>query len=172
VEPFEEWRRTIGRESFWAVLCGLCGLLFQFFFFFEGRAMHLHYRRAHELSGVVIGAAIEVHRTLGPGLLESIYERCLAHELSLRGVPSISQQLVRVRYKDIAFDEVLKFDLAVDDCLLVEVKAVQEVHPVHKAQTLSYMRLLDFPLGLILNFHELRLQDGLHRMILPGAGKE
>ena len=114
--------------------------------------MHPLYRRAHELSGVVIGAAIEVHRTLGPGLLESIYERCLVHELSLRGVPCVSQQLVRVRYKDIAFNEVLKFDVAVDDCLLVEVKAVQEVHPVHKAQTLSYMRLLDFPLGLILEF--------------------
>jgi GxxExxY protein len=133
--------------------------------------MHSLYQRADELSGVVIGAAIEVHRTLGPGLLESIYERCLEHELALRGIACSRQQLVRIRYKEIVFDEVLKFDLAIESCLLVEVKAVQEVHPVHKAQALSYMRLLDFPVGLILNFHELRLQDGLHRLILSGAAK-
>jgi GxxExxY protein len=71
----------------------------------------------------------------------------------------------------IVFDEVLKFDLAIESSLFVEVKAVQEVHPVHKAQALSSMRLLDFPVGLILNFHELRLQDGLHRLILSGAAK-
>jgi len=133
--------------------------------------MHPLYQRANELSGVVIGAAIEVHKTLGPGLLESIYERCLEHELTQRGIPCVRQQLVQVRYKEFVFEEVLKFDLAVDSCLLVEVKAVQEIHPVHKAQALSYMRLLDFPVGLILNFHELRLQDGLHRLILAGASK-
>ncbi len=133
--------------------------------------MHSLYRRADELSGAVIGAAIEVHRTLGPGLLESIYERCLEYELTQRGIACVRQQLVQIRYKEIVFDETLKFDLAVESCLLVEVKAVQEVHPVHKAQTLSYMRLLDFPVGLILNFHELRLQEGLHRLILSGASK-
>jgi len=134
--------------------------------------MHPRYRQADELSGVVIGAAIEVHRTLGSGLLESIYEQCLEYELTQRGVACLRQKLVQIRYKEIVFDEVFKFDLAVDSCLLVEVKAVQQVHPVHKAQALSYMRLLDFPVGLILNFHELRLQDGLHRLILPGASKE
>ena len=131
--------------------------------------MHPLFQRADKLSGTVIGAAIEVHRTLGPGLLESIYERCLEHELHLRGILCLRQKDVEIRYKNILFSETLKFDLAVDSCLLIEVKAVQEVHPVHKAQALSYMKLLDFPVGLILNFHELRLQDGLHRLILPGA---
>ena len=134
--------------------------------------MHPRYRQADELSGVVIGAAIEVHRTLGPGLLESIYERCLEYELAQQGIACIRQQQVQIRYKEIVFDETLKFDLAIESCLLVEAKAVQEVHPVHKAQALSYMRLLDFPVGLILNFHELRLQDGLHRLVLSVATKE
>ena len=131
--------------------------------------MHPLFERADKLSGIVIGAAIEVHRTLGPGLLESIYERCLEYEIQSRGIPCLRQRDVEIRYKEIVFSETLKFDLAVDGCLLVEVKAVQEVHPVHKAQTISYMKLLGFPVGLILNFHELRLHDGLHRMILPGA---
>ncbi|QDT53451.1 hypothetical protein Pan44_14680 [Caulifigura coniformis] len=131
--------------------------------------MHPLYSRAHALSSVAIGAAIEVHRTLGPGLLESIYERCLVHELLLRGVSCQAQQQVQVRYKDICFEETLKFDVVADNCLLIEVKAVQEVHPVHKAQLWSYMRLLDLPVGLLFNFHELKLNDGLHRMLLPGA---
>jgi GxxExxY protein len=131
--------------------------------------VHPLYGRAHALTSVVIGAAIEVHRTLGPGLLESIYERCLVHELQLRGVSCQSQQQVQVRYKDICFEETLKFDVVAGGCVLIEVKAVQEVHPVHKAQLLSYMRLLDLPIGLLLNFHELTLNDGLHRLLLPGA---
>ena len=134
--------------------------------------MHPLYARAHSLTSVVIGAAIEVHRTLGPGLLESIYERCLIHELELRGVSCQSQQRVQVRYKDICFEETLKFDVVADGSLLIEVKAVQEVHPVHKAQLLSYMRLLDLPIGLLLNFHEFKLNDGLHRMMLTGANLE
>src|SRR4051812_9876283 len=103
--------------------------------------MHPMFDRADKLSGIVIGAAIEVHRALGPGLLESIYERCLEYELQQRGIACLRQKEVAVRYKDFVFNEVLKFDLAVESCLLVEVKAVQEVHPVHKAQTISYMRL-------------------------------
>ena len=134
--------------------------------------MHPRYIRADELSRIVIGAAIEVHRTLGPGLLESIYEQCLLHELGLQGLPALSQRLVHVHYKDIVFEEVLKFDVLVDGCLLVEVKAVQDVATIHKAQALSYMKLLDAPLGLLLNFHEMKLTDGLHRLILPGAGWE
>jgi len=134
--------------------------------------MHPLYERANGLTSVAIGAAIEVHRTLGPGLLESIYERCLVHELLLRGISCQAQQQVRVRYKDMCFEETLKFDVVADGCLLIEVKAVQEVHPVHKAQLLSYMRLLDVPVGLLFNFHELKLNDGLHRMMLPGANLE
>lgn len=131
--------------------------------------MHKLYPQADELSHVAIGAAIEVHKALGPGLLESIYERCLLHEFGLRGVSAINQREVLIRYKDLVLDEVLKFDVLVDGCLLVEIKAVQEILPIHKAQLLSYMKLLDIPLGLLINFHEVRLIDGVSRLILPGS---
>lgn len=134
--------------------------------------MHPKYEQADRLSSEVIGAAIEVHRILGPGLLESVYETCLIHELELRGMVVEKQNEVRVRYKQIEFTDVLKFDILVDRCLFVEVKAVQEIHPVHKAQLLSYMKLLDVPIGLLINFHELRLVDGLSRLILRGAGNQ
>ena len=117
----------------------------------------------------VIGAAIEVHRLLGPGLLESIYEKCLLREIELRGISATSRRKVVVEYKDLQFEEVLKFDVLVEGCLLVEVKAVEQVHPVHKAQLMSYMKLLDVPLGMVVNFHTLKLVDGLSRLILRGA---
>ncbi len=133
--------------------------------------MHEMLERADQLSREAIAAAIEVHRTMGAGLLESIYEKCYLRELELRGVQAVSQDLVRIDYKGSVFEEVLKFDVLVEKCLLVEMKAVQEVHPVHKAQLLSYMKLLNVPLGLLLNFHEERLVDGITRMILPGANR-
>lgn len=134
--------------------------------------MHPLFLRADELSRIVIGSAIEVHRTLGPGLLESIYEKCLIYELESRGVPVVRQQMVSVHYKDFVFEELLKYDLLVDGCLLVEVKAVQDVAPIHKAQLLSYMKLLNVPLGLLFNFHEMKMTDGLHRLMLPGTGRD
>ena len=115
--------------------------------------MHRLYTRADQLSPIVIGAAIEVHRILGPGLLESIYERCLIHELKLRGLNSEKQKAVQVRYKDVVFEETLRFDVLVEDCLLIEVKAVEHVLPVHIAAAISYLKLLDRPLGLMINFH-------------------
>lgn len=133
--------------------------------------MHPKFQRADELTREVIGAAIEVHRTMGPGLVEPIYERCFMHELELRRLPAIRQQMVQIRYKDMTFEETLRCDVLVDGCLLVELKAVQEVLPIHKAQAISYMKLLDAPLGLLFNFHELKLTDGLHRLILPGANE-
>jgi GxxExxY protein len=133
--------------------------------------MHALFAKADELSRKVIGAAIEVHRLKGPGLNESIYERCLMRELDLQQISAVNQRLVRVEYKGLVFDEQLKFDVLVEDCLLLELKCVQEILPVHKAQLLSYMKLLDIPLGLIINFHELKLTDGLVRMILPGANR-
>jgi GxxExxY protein len=133
--------------------------------------MHPLFVKADRLSGEVIGAAIEVHRIMGPGLLESIYEQCLMRELSLRGIRVRNQQEVVIDYKGDVFTEPLKFDLLVDDCLLVELKAVQTVIPIHKAQLLSYMRLLNVPLGLLMNFHEIKLVDGISRLILPGANE-
>ena len=133
--------------------------------------MHPLYERASSLTETVIAAAIEVHRDKGPGLIESIYEWCLIKELELRKVSCTNQRNVVVRYKDFTREEPLRFDLLVEDCLLVEVKAVQEVVPVHKAQVISYMKLLDVPLGLILNFHEVRLADGVSRLVLAGANR-
>ena len=133
--------------------------------------MHPHYGKADQLSQVAIGSAIEVHRLKGPGLIESIYERCLMRELELRQVAAVNQRVVRIEYKGLLFDEPLRFDVLIEACLLLELKCVQEILPIHKAQLLSYMRLLDVPLGLIINFHELKLVDGLVRMILPGANR-
>ena len=133
--------------------------------------MHPLFRKADELSREAIAAAIEVHRHKGPGLIESIYERCLMRELELRNFSAINQRLVRIEYKGLIFEEALRFDVLIADCLLLELKCVKEILPVHKAQLLSYMKLLNVPLGLIINFHELKLTDGVVRLILPGANR-
>ncbi len=134
--------------------------------------MHPLFKKADQLSHIAIGAAIEVHRLKGPGLLESIYERCCMRELELRKIAAVNQRLVRIEYKGLVFEEPLRFDVLMEDCLLLELKSVQEILPIHKAQLLSYMKLLDIPLGLIINFHEMKLIDGIVRMILPGANRE
>ena len=134
--------------------------------------MHPLFTKASEMTHDVIGAAIEVHKDKGPGLLESIYEWCLTKELELRGHVVQCQDNVIIRYKQFQRKDVLRFDLLIDRCLLVEVKAVETVHSMGKAQLLSYMKLLDVPLGLIINFHVLKLTDGVSRLILPGANIE
>ncbi len=131
--------------------------------------MHHLAKQAAALTKDVIGAAIEVHRDKGPGLLESIYEWCLVIELGLRGHDGRRQKEVVIEYKGHKREEELRFDVLVSECLLVEVKAVEKVHPIHKAQLLSYMRLLDLPLGLLINFNNERLVDGVSRLVLPGA---
>lgn len=131
--------------------------------------MHPFYQPAASITSDVIGAAIEVHRTLGPGLLESIYEWSLTVELELRGHTVVSQKNVVVSYKGFERLEWLKFDLLVDGCLLIEIKVVEALHPVFKAQLLSYMKLLDVPIGLLMNFRTQRLVDGVSRLILRGA---
>jgi GxxExxY protein len=118
--------------------------------------MHPNFDRADRLSREAIGAAIEVHRVLGPGLLESIHEKCLLREFELRGISVHTQEHVQIECKGLTFQEELKFDLLIDGAVLVEVKAVQTVLPVHKAQLLSYMKLLNVPVGLLMNFHELQ----------------
>lgn len=133
--------------------------------------MHPDFSKADELSFRVIGAAIEVHRLKGPGLIESIYEKCLLRELELQDISAVNQRLVEIEYKGYVFEEPLRFDVLVENCLLLELKAVEKVLPIHKAQLLSYMKLLNIPVGLLINFHELKLTDGLHRMLLPGANK-
>src|SRR5947208_17071880 len=123
--------------------------------------MHPLFEPASHLTESIIAAAIEVHRDKGPGLIESIYEWCMSKELELRGLSYVTQRLVVVSYKGFTREEPLRCDLLVEGCVLVEVKAVQEVLPLHKAQLLSYMKLLNIPLGLLINFHELKLVDGL-----------
>src|SRR5262252_1053347 len=133
--------------------------------------MHPLYAKADKLSSEVIGAAIEVHRHRGPGLIESIYERCMLRELELRSIPATTQKVVRVEYKGLVFDEPLRFDVLVDDCLLLELKAVEILHLSGKAQLFSYMKLLDIPIGLLINFHQPILKNGISRMMLPGANQ-
>jgi len=133
--------------------------------------MHLLYEKAARLTEGIIGAAIEVHRDKGPGLMESIYEWCLTKELELRGLPFVSQRTVAIEYKGFTREEPLRFDVLVDGCVLVEVKAVEKLLPIHRAQLLSYMKLLNIPIGLLINFHEMKLTNGVHRLILPGANR-
>lgn len=131
--------------------------------------MHPLFEKADRLSREAIGAAIEVHRLKGAGLLESIYEKCLIQELKLRGIAAVNQSIVKIEYKGLVFEEPLRFDVLIEGCLLLELKSVQEILPIHKAQLLSYMKLMDIPIGLVINFHTVKLVDGISRMILPGA---
>jgi GxxExxY protein len=131
--------------------------------------MHRLFQKASGLTETIIAAAIEVHRDKGPGLLESIYEWCLLHELGLRGLTCITQKSVMIQYKGFTREEPLRFDVMIEGCVLVEAKAVDKILPIHKAQLLSYMKLLDVPLGLLINFHEMKVTDGISRLILPGA---
>ena len=131
--------------------------------------MHPLFERAHALTSVIIGSAIEVHRDKGPGLIESIYEWCLCRELELRGISYQHQDTVIVEYKGFVRKEPLRFDLFVEGCVMVEIKAARTITPIHKAQLLSYMKLLHVPIGLLINFHESKLVNGIHRLILPGS---
>lgn len=136
--------------------------------------MHPLFEKANALSAEVLSAAIEVQRYFGPGLLESIYAKCLARELNLRGHRTEREVPVAIRYKGFAFDEKLRVDLLVDGCLVVEVKAAipsKEDMARFRAQTLSYLKLLDIPLGLVINFHQPGFGTrGISRVILKGAG--
>lgn len=134
--------------------------------------MHKSYIQADKWTEQVISAAIEVHRHKGPGLLEEIYEKCLMREFELWGMPAANQVRVPVEYKGVTFDQDLRLDAIIDRCLIVEIKAVECVLPVHKAQLLSYMKLMDVPVGLLINFHARLLKEGLSRMVLRGADVE
>lgn len=114
---------------------------------------------------------MEVHRDKGPGLIESIYEWCLVCELGLRNLNTENQRMVRIGYEGFFREEPLRFDVLVENCVLVEAKAVERVMPIHKAQLLSYMKLLQVPVGLLINFNVAKLSDGVHRLILPGANR-
>jgi GxxExxY protein len=117
----------------------------------------------------IIGAAIEVHKALGPGLLESIYQSCLQRELTLRQLKFVSQHPVPVIYRDSNLDAHYRIDLIVENLVVVEVKSVAALLPIHEAQALTYMRLTGCPTGLLINFNVPRLVDGVQRLVNPAA---
>ena len=121
---------------------------------------------ADELTSAIIGAGIAVHRELGPGLLESAYEECLCHELTLRGITYERQVPLPVVYKGVRLDCGYRIDLVVEDTVVVELKAVDVFLPVHEAQLLTYLRLTDKRIGLLLNFNVPALRDGIIRRVL------
>ncbi|WP_228021778.1 GxxExxY protein [Vasconcelosia minhoensis] len=127
--------------------------------------MEMKRDRANFLSGVIIGAAIEVHRELGPGLLESAYEACLLYELKQKGVRVASQVPQPVVYKGIKLDCGYRLDLLVEDLVIVELKAVEILHPIHTAQLLTYLKLKNLWLGLLINYNVPVLKQGIKRLV-------
>ena len=119
----------------------------------------------NKTTGSIIEAAIEVHRALGPGLLESSYTTCLHYEFAQRGLRFDSQRAVPIRYKDITLPSAYRIDLIVEDQIVVEIKSVDRLIPVHEAQILTYLRMINSPAGLLINFNVPRLLDGLKRVI-------
>jgi len=114
----------------------------------------------------IIGAAIEVHKSLGPGLLESVYETCLCHELQLSGMSFERQKMLPVTYKGIRLETGLRIDIVVDSAVVVELKCVENIAPIHESQLLTYMRLAGISTGILLNFYTPRMVDGIKRMVL------
>lgn len=119
----------------------------------------------NEGSKIVIGAAIQVHRELGVGLLESACEAALCHELRARGLSCDRQVLLRARYKGLELDEAYRLDIVVENCLILEIKAVQTLAPIHAVQLLTYLRFAEKRLGLLLNFHAPSMRDGIRRVV-------
>lgn len=119
----------------------------------------------NDLSYKIIGSAMEVYKTLGPGLLESAYEKALVHELNLAGIPVQSQVGVEMSYKGVNIGEGLRLDLLVDNQIIVELKSVEELKPVHHKQLLTYLRLMDKRLGLLINFNVTDIMQGIKRVV-------
>lgn len=114
----------------------------------------------------IIGAAIEVHRVLGPGLLESVYESCLAFELTGQGLKVEQQRSLPLIYKTLQFEQGFRLDMVVEERVIVELKVVEKLAPVHEAQILSYLRLSGYPVGLLINFNVKLLKEGLRRFVM------
>jgi GxxExxY protein len=124
-------------------------------------------QRFNAVTALVIAACIEVHRNLGPGLLESAYEECVCYELEARRVSFERQRLIPLAYKGIQLDCGYRADVVVADTILVEIKAVERLLPIHEAQVISYLRLTQLPAALLINFHVPILKQGLRRLIRP-----
>jgi GxxExxY protein len=118
-----------------------------------------------QLTGRIIGSAIKIHRCLGPGLLESAYESCLAYELDSQGLRVVRQKAVPIVYERVKMDCGFRADLLVENRVVVELKCKEQIHPVDEVQLLSHLRLLGLQVGLLINFHVVRLQDGVRRIV-------
>jgi GxxExxY protein len=119
----------------------------------------------NQLSSKIIGAAIEVHKTLGPGLLESAYEECLCHELSIQGLLFEKQKPLSIDYKGKKLDCGYRLDIVVEKAVIIELKSCEKIEPIHKAQLLTYLKLSGLNLGLILNFNVPLMRDGIVRIV-------
>jgi GxxExxY protein len=119
----------------------------------------------NELSSKVIGAAIEVHKNLGPGLLESVYEECLSHELGLLGLSYVRQKPLPITYKGKSLDFGYRLDMVIEERIVLELKSCETVEPIHKAQLLTYLKLSGLHLGLLLNFNVTTMRDGIVRIV-------
>lgn len=119
----------------------------------------------NELSEKIIGAAIEVHRELGPGLLESTYEACLAHELNLQGIKAVRQKKQPIHYKGLEIDEAYRIDVIGEDQIILELKVVDELNDIHLAQILTYLKLSGCTLGYLMNFNVPLMKDGIRRVV-------
>ena len=119
----------------------------------------------NEISGQIVDAAMKVHTALGPGLLESAYECCMLYELHRRGLRAVAQVELPVLYEGVRIDAGYRIDLLVDDAVIVELKAVESILPVHRAQIISYLKLSGKQLGLLINFHVEHLRDGISRFV-------
>ena len=119
----------------------------------------------NSISGTIVDAAFHIHRTLGPGLLESVYEVVLAHELEKRGLKVERQKPVAIEFQGLRFDEGFRADLIVENCVIVELKSVEELSRVHSKQLLTYLRLLDYRLGLLINFGAPVIKEGIRRIV-------
>lgn len=121
--------------------------------------------RLNEITEQIIGSAIDVHRALGPGLLESAYEACLAFELASRGLKIEQQRALPVVYRDIKLDCGYRLDFVIEEAVVIELKAAEQLLPIHKAQLLSYLKLSGLKVGLLINFHTKMLKDGVVRLV-------
>lgn len=121
--------------------------------------------KENEISNEVIGAAIEVHRNLGPGLLESAYENCLCYEFDQRGIKYERQKPLPITYKDTKLDCGYRLDLVVHDLVILELKAVDQIQPIHSAQVLTYLKLSNLKLGILINFNVTVLKNGIKRIV-------
>jgi GxxExxY protein len=124
----------------------------------------------NELTGAVIGASIEVHKVLGPGLLESTYEECLCHELQLRNISFERQKSLPVEYKGVRLDCGYRLDVVVEDAVILELKACDRLEPIHQAQLLTYLKLANLSVGLLLNFNVPVMKDGILRVVNEFTG--